>query len=710
VNGVRADGRRLWPGAPERTFAALGYNNNRLIVIPEWRMVIVRLGEDAGDRTLTDDAQSEFIARVGRAFTDGTPAAGTAAAPAPSLPHSSAPRPPDGDGAVAITGELKQWHKVTLTIDGPFARERDEEPNPFTDYRLTIAFTHESGAPRYAVPGYFAADGNAAHSSAEAGTRWRAHLAPDRAGKWTYAISFRRGKDAAVSDAASEPVSGIDGKTGEFTIAATDKTGRDFRSRGRLEYSGRHHLRFAGTGEYFLKAGADSPETLLACTDFDGTAPGRSTVRRAGEARPEPALHRYEPHVQDWRDGDPTWKDGKGKGLIGALNYLAAQGLNAVSFLPYNAGGDGDNVWPFTGRGDRLHYDCSKLDQWGLVFDHATALGLFLHFKLQETEMDDQRTGHQAEPAVVPEALDGGRLGQERKLYCRELVARFGHALALNWNLGEENTQTTEEQRDMIRYLAATDPYRHPIVIHTFPDQQDQVYTALLGEPSQLAGTSLQNAWDQTHERVLKWRRESARAGRPWVVASDEQGPASDGVPVDPGYAGRDGFAGEGAAKYNLDGIRKLTLWGNLMAGGAGVEYYFGYQQPQNDLGCEDFRSRERSWSYCRIALEFFREHRIPFWEMAGADALLGDPAGGRRKFCLAREGEFYLVYLPDGGTSELDLSAAKRSFRVAWFNPRAGGPLAEGSVQSVAGGGRAAIGLPPAGGAAGEDWLAVIR
>ena len=37
----------------------------------------------------------------------------------------------------------------------------------------------------------------------------------------------------------------------------------------------------------------------------------------------------------------------RGKGLIGALNYLAEKGLNAFSFLTYNAGGDGDQVWPF---------------------------------------------------------------------------------------------------------------------------------------------------------------------------------------------------------------------------------------------------------------------------------------------------------------------------------------------------------------------------
>jgi hypothetical protein len=72
----------------------------------------------------------------------------------------------DGKGEIAISGELKQWHKVTLTLDGPFAAETDIRPNPFTDYRMTVTFTHESGTPSYQVPAYFAADGNAAETSA----------------------------------------------------------------------------------------------------------------------------------------------------------------------------------------------------------------------------------------------------------------------------------------------------------------------------------------------------------------------------------------------------------------------------------------------------------------------------------------------------------------------------------------------------------------
>jgi hypothetical protein len=64
-----------------------------------------------------------------------------------------------------------------------------------------------------------------------------------------------------------------------------------------------------------LKIGADSPRRCSAYEDFDGTA----------ATKPQVPLHAYAPHLQDWRPGDPTWKTGKGKGLIGAINYLASR-------------------------------------------------------------------------------------------------------------------------------------------------------------------------------------------------------------------------------------------------------------------------------------------------------------------------------------------------------------------------------------------------
>ena len=66
-NGERADRRRKWPDAPPGTFAALGYNNNGCFVIPEWNMVIVRLGLDEDDHKITDEEWSGFLGRVGEA-------------------------------------------------------------------------------------------------------------------------------------------------------------------------------------------------------------------------------------------------------------------------------------------------------------------------------------------------------------------------------------------------------------------------------------------------------------------------------------------------------------------------------------------------------------------------------------------------------------------------------------------------------------------
>jgi len=569
----------------------------------------------------------------------------------------TAPQP----AGVILSGETRVWHKVTLTLDGPEAGERDRDPNPFLDYRLDVTFTHESGAAAYVVPGYFAADGDAAQTSAKAGDRWRAHFAPDRPGRWNYRISFLRRTGVILDlEPAGEPVPPLHGLTGSIDVLPSDKKAADFRGRGRLQTTKERYLRFAGDGSYFLKAGADAPETLLAYADFDGT--------RAHHAKKAP-LKTWEPHVRDWTPNDPTWQDGKGKGLLGALNYLSGKGANAFSFLPYNAGGDGDNVWPFIERDQPLHYDCSKLDQWGLVFDHATSRGLFLHFKLQETENDDAR----GKGKGTAFALDGGDLGPQRKLYCRELIARFGHALALNWNLGEENTQSFEQQSAMARWIRALDPYDHPIVVHTYPNQQDEVYRPHLGPGSALDGASLQNGnIRDCHRQTVKWVRESTEAGRPWVVSFDEPGTAKFGMPPDPDWPGMEKLRrGPARSAPTIDETRKYALWGTLLAGGAGVEYYFGYRLPENDLVCENWRSRERSWEFCRMALEFFRDEAIPFWKMTNRDDLVGNPDHENSRYCLALEGELYLVYLPDGGSCELTLPPGE--FDVRWFNPRAG-------------------------------------
>jgi hypothetical protein len=607
---------------------------------------------------------------------------------------------PGGD--IVISGELKQWHNVIMTLKGPFASEDDSDPNPFADYRMDVVFTHESGDPSYTVPGYFAADGNAAETSAEGGDRWRAHLSPDKTGNWDYKISF------SLKDEPTE----WDGISGRFHVAPSDKVGPDLRAKGRLQYVGQRYLRFAGTGEYFLKAGADAPETLLAYEDFDGTYAAKEVgVERSGEAVTT-GLKSWEPHIGDWQTGDPAWQDGKGKGLIGAINYLSGKECNVFSFLTYNAGGDGDNVWPHISHEDKYHFDCSKLDQWGIVFGHATSRGMYLHFKLQETENDDLDNRNEAS---TRQALDGGDLGPERKLYLRELIARYGHNLALNWNLGEENTQSTQQIRDMAGFIRQTDPYGHIVVLHTYPDRHETIYKPLLGDPEVLTGLSVQNSdVSTTHEEAVRWVTRSEESGHPWVVAHDEAGNAQTGTPPDPDYPGMEAAVValnemEKIPKLpTIDEIRSEVLWGNLMGGGAGVEYYFGYRLPENDLGAQDWRSRELTWDYSRFALAFFYDYEIPFWDMKNADALVGNELNDNSVYCFAKPGEFYVVYLPAAGSAKLNLEGDDGQFKVRWYNPRTGGELQPGLIEEVQGGSVVNLGGPPADPQ--EDWVVLVK
>ncbi len=566
--------------------------------------------------------------------------------------------------AGTVTGELRKWHKVTLTFDGP-PRSEGGPLNPFLDYRLNVTFS--KGARSLVVPGYFAADGDAANSSADSGNKWRVHFAPDEEGEWTYAASLRFGTEVAVSDAADagRAVS-FDGATGAFTVGHTDKAAPDLRARGRLDYVGGHYLQFQETGAYFLKCGADAPENFLAYADFDGAF--------KSDGHKDNLVKTWSAHVGDWQAGDPVWQGGKGKGIVGAVNYLASEGLNAFSFLTLNINGDDQNVFPYTAYGERHRMDCSRLDQWEMVLEHGTRKGMYLHFKTLETENEL--------------LLDGGDLGTQRRLYYRELIARFAHHLALNWNLGEEiNNASTAQKKAWAQYFWDHDPYRHHIVIHNGANHYD-----LLGTGSELTGFSLQTNqadFSNVHGQTRNYLDRSDAAGKPWVVACDEPGDASHALRPD-----------NDAGNSHTDG-RKNALWGNLMAGGAGLEFYFGYDHAHSDLTCEDWRSRDAFWDYCRYALEFFDAHPIPFWEMHNDNT----KSSASNDYCFLKASEIYLVYLKNGGTTSVDLDAG--IYNVKWKSPRSGAGLRDGPVTTVSGPGSKSIGNPPA--ATGSDWLAVV-
>ncbi len=69
VNGYKPEGERNYPKAPPNMFSANGHQNNMCFVIPEWNMVIVRLGLDDN---ISNSNYSWFLGMVGEAITDRT--------------------------------------------------------------------------------------------------------------------------------------------------------------------------------------------------------------------------------------------------------------------------------------------------------------------------------------------------------------------------------------------------------------------------------------------------------------------------------------------------------------------------------------------------------------------------------------------------------------------------------------------------------------
>ena len=84
------------------------------------------------------------------------------------------------------------------------------------------------------------------------------------------------------------------------------------------------------------------------------------------------------------------------------------------------------------------------------------------------------------------------------------------------------------------------------------------------------------------------------------------------------------------------------------------------------------------------------------------------DLVSGEDDYCFCKPGEIYVVYLKNGGKSELDLSKAEGLFEVQWYDPRQGGVLQTGPVRAVRGGSARSLGRPPKD--TDQDWAVLVR
>ena len=579
-----------------------------------------------------------------------------------------------------VSGDLQRWHRVELVCKGPFGSEEHEET--FTDYRFNVMFSQ--GGMSYTIPGHFAADNDAANSGARSGNLWRAYFSPSATGSWDYRVSFRQGENIAVSEdiQLGIPVERLDGVTGRFDIAPSKAVAPDMRSGGLLrKLDGERYLRFSGNDQVFIQGGVNSPENIFGYFEFDNTTKFDTAESCKG------ILHEFLSHGADWRNGDPSWGDGRGKHVVGLVNYVASRGVNSLYVMLNTVNGDGCDAHPwsvYNSTGNVKTFDVSKLDQWEIVFSHMTSNGLMIHAMTQETENDH--------------LLNIGDLGLERKLYYRELISRFGHHPALQWNLGEENTNTTDQRKAYTDYLRVLDPYDHPIMMHTFPRKHDE-YEGMLGYPKfdgatfQVGPISADPSAEGagTYGLARRWLEKSAQAGNQWVTtfveASGRQAPAQN--------------------EPMTDRQRVFWMWASVMSGGGGFEWYLRNKGKGHalDLSVEDMRDFDEHWTQSGYLVRFFRDiiqtaHGIEMTDLAPDNSVTTTDTD----WVLSKPGDTYLIFLREGGATHINLPSGS-NYRAHWFNPRTG-QLTLGDL--MAGSADARIANPPS--EPGLDWALLLK
>lgn len=576
---------------------------------------------------------------------------------------------------VSVHGTLQKWHPITIDNNtSSVLSESQYKPNPFLDYRYNVILTSPSGT-QTTVPGYFAGDGR----GNGIGSVWRARFSADETGEWQYRISFRRGEEVAVSLMDNEGVAmSSDGETGTFTVSPQDADSPGFLAHGRLAYTGEHYLKFAD-GSHWIKGGVDSPENFFGYAGFDNTydQPGG-----AGTGSLQDGLHRYESHIGDWQTGDPLFTNSSNpdaaKGIIGAINYLSSESVNSLYFLPMNLDGDGRDTYPFLKPSgspfDNRHYDISKLYQWGMVLEHMQNKGIAAHFVLAETEIGNSNW------------FDDGQLGVERKLYYREMIARYSHLLAIKWNLSEESRFGAERHRQFATYIQALDWAAHPISVHTSHNKPYVQYDEIVGDPL-FKASSIQYMAANADRFVEEWREKSVLAGWPWVIDMDEIGPATKGL-----------------TDNNADELRKTALYPVYFSGG-NIEWYFGYHPLPlgGDMRTENFRTREPMYRYMRYAREMMLAE-LPFWQMQPDDELHSAGASSQVQV-FSKAGSVYAVYLPDA-TDTGTLSVPAGDYQLRWFNPRNG--QFTGDPETATAEDTITLGSAPADQS--EDWVIIVK
>ncbi|HEU0021249.1 MAG TPA: Ig-like domain-containing protein, partial [Dehalococcoidia bacterium] len=257
-----------------------------------------------------------------------------------------------------------------------------------------------------------------------------------------------------------------------------------------------------------------------------------------------------------------------------------------------------------------------------------------------------------------------GWTGFNRAMYYREIIARFGHYNGLYWNIAEEYNENynSSQARGFAQMIGDLDAYDHPITVHNEGSLSN--WNSFVGD-RRFGLTSFQKNDTPHNAAAAEWFQKVENSGWTIPISFDETGALGTGA--------RD--------------LAREIVW-SVYTGGANFEML---TQPLSNF--TDFGRHFEDMTRARGVVE-----SLPFPQMRPSNSLLT----GGKGYVFAQAGEAYLVYLPDGGNINLNLSASSNGYSAQWFNPRDGSTR---TIGSVAGGGVRSFSAPD-----GSDWALVLR
>ena len=234
---------------------------------------------------------------------------------------------------------------------------------------------------------------------------------------------------------------------------------------------------------------------------------------------------------------------------------------------------------------------------------------------------------------------DPGSRDEDR--YWRYVVSRYQAYSNVIWNLSKEQWKRDDPQYwdGRATFVRQLDGYGHLVTTH---DRE-------LAEGDFLADQQHRNF----HDHILHQRDKRA-----WPVMNVEYGYEPGPIPT--------------YGRFTLPDEMRCRTWEIITAGGYPVYYYS--DTAWDVIYLDPLPEGYLAFRVIRAAMD-----RVPYWEMAPSDQLVD------KGYCLAKPGDAYLVYLPEGGRVHVDMSAVarlERGIRAAWVNPRTGQEIDLGPVR----------------------------